>query len=129
MKKLLLVVPGILIIFFALIQSGCRHDKPLFIYAPCDTAHITFSGSIKPILSASCSISGCHSGSNPPNGINLENYSGVKSQLYLVNGMPELVGVITHTSGFSPMPKNSAMLDTCSIYKIKKWIAGGAPDN
>ena len=129
MKKLASLILMIPIIFFSFIQSGCRHDKPLLINIPCDTANITFSGSVMPILNTNCRLSACHVGSNPPNNVFLDSYTHVKAQLYLVNGTPELLGVITHTVGFTPMPKNSAMLDTCSIYKIKKWIADGAPNN
>jgi hypothetical protein len=129
MKKLPAGVFIIAIIFFATMQSACRHDKPIVINIPCDTAHITFSGSVMPILNNNCRLSGCHVGNNPPNNVSFDNYSAVKAQLYLVNGTPELLGVITHAVGFTPMPKNSTMLDTCSIYKIKRWIADGAPNN
>lgn len=129
MKKLRAIVFIVPIILLALVQEGCRHDKPLVINIPCDTAHITFSGSVMPILNTSCRLSGCHLGSNPPNNVSFDNYTAVKAQLYLVNGTPELIGVITHAIGFTPMPKNSTMLDTCSINKIIKWVADGAPNN
>jgi len=40
-----------------------------------------------------------------------------------------LFGAITHNPSRSPMPKDGAKLDTCSITKIKIWIDKGALNN
>jgi hypothetical protein len=40
-----------------------------------------------------------------------------------------LAGVITHSSGFSPMPKNAPQLSQCNIDAILQWIEPGAPNN
>jgi hypothetical protein len=42
----------------------------------CDTLNVTWSGKIKPIIDLKCR--GCHSGTNPPQGINLSTYTGVQ---------------------------------------------------
>jgi Planctomycete cytochrome C len=77
----------------------------------CDTANVTFSGSIKPILQTYC--------------INFSTYSGVKANA--TNG--KLLGSIRHDAGFSPMPQNGNKLSTCNIALIKAWIDAGAPNN
>lgn len=115
---------GIILLLFAGCMQGCYYDKQFLDPATsCDTAIVTYSGSVNGVLTAYCT--GCHSGANSPLGINLDNYTSVKTQA--VNG--NLLGTITHGSGFIPMPKNGNKLSDCNIAKIKKWITGGAPNN
>ncbi len=109
-----------------MLQSGCYYDKHDVLNpgsATCDTAIVTYSGSINPIITANCT--GCHSGTNAPLGIKLDIYTDVNTQA--LNG--KLLGTITHSAGFSPMPKNGTQLNDCNIAKIKKWVSSGAPNN
>lgn len=127
MKKIFsFITVIILIIFIACVQSGCRSDVQLQD-APCDTSHVTFSGSVMPILNTNCRS--CHLGNNAPHGVLFDNYSEVKAQLVLINSIPKLLGVIRHDAGFDPMPQGRPQLDNCSITKIKVWIDAGAPNN
>jgi uncharacterized membrane protein len=92
----------------------------------CDTANVTFSGSVKPILQSRC-IS-CHSNTaaaSAGGNIKLEDYADVK--IRTDNG--SLLSAIKHLSGYSQMPKESAKLDNCSIRKIEKWIELGTQNN
>lgn len=116
-----LIISPILFILFT--NAGCIYDKPEILPSACDTAIVTFSGVVKPILTTHCVA--CHSGPNAPLSINLDNYTGVKS----VASNGKLLGAITHSSGFSPMPQNAAKLIDCNILKIRKWITEGAPNN
>lgn len=116
---------AIVLLLFAFMQS-CYYDNKDILNpggTVCDTTIVTYSASINPIMTAYCT--GCHSGANAPLGIRLEIYTGVKAQV--TNG--KLLGSITHAPGFSPMPKNGSKLNDCNIAKIKKWIAGGSPNN
>lgn len=116
------IIPVILLIIALL--PGCRYDKDFgIISATCDTASVTYSGSVKPILTTYCIT--CHSGPNAPLGINLDAHTPVK----IVADNKKLMGAINHASGFSPMPKNSPKLNDCDIAKIRIWIAGGALNN
>jgi cytochrome c5 len=112
---------------FATLSSttGCYYDKEELLYpdAACDTANISYSRSIAPIISSSCNS--CHSGSSPSFNVRLDNHADLKAQV--TNG--KIPGVITHASGFSPMPKNAPKLSTCNITLITKWIEAGAPNN
>jgi hypothetical protein len=105
--------------------TGCYNDKEETLYpqSVCDTANITYSRSVVPVLSANCT--GCHGGNTPSAAIRLDNYAGVKAMAD--NG--KLAGAVTHSAGFSPMPKNNAKLSNCNIVKIKNWIAAGALNN
>jgi len=113
----------ILLIFIAFLQS-CYYDKAFIDEnSICDTAIVTYSSSVNPILTAYCT--GCHSGANAPLGIMLDNYTGVKAEVTA----NKLLAVITHAPGVSPMPKNGNKLNDCNIAKIRIWIAAGAPNN
>jgi hypothetical protein len=111
--------------FIVIAATGCYYDKEEILYPQsCDTATVTYSASVAPILSASC-VNGCHSGASPSGGISLITYADVKTQVN--NG--KLWGAVSHAAGYSPMPKNSSKLSSCSLAKIKKWIDAGAPNN
>lgn len=89
----------------------------------CNTETVTFSGNVQPLIQGNCLP--CHSASTLSGGINLEGYENIKN----VAQSGKLVGVISHSPGFSPMPKGRAKLATCDIESIKKWIADGTPQN
>ena len=117
------------ILLFLLSFSSCYYDSKEYLYpelsASCDTTNITYSGSVKPILDLCI---GCHSNSSASSsggGIQLQDYADVKSRA--LDG--KLLGSIKHTGGFSPMPKNSAQLESCKITIIEKWITAGEPNN
>ncbi|NOT92451.1 hypothetical protein [Ferruginibacter sp.] len=89
----------------------------------CDTAQFKYGANISVVINTFCT--GCHSGTAASGGIDLSNYTNVKIQA--TNG--RLVGAITHTAGYSPMPKDANKLNDCQITQIKKWVAAGALNN
>ncbi len=89
----------------------------------CDTTNVTFTATVQPILSANCYS--CHSTAVAQSGVVLDTYAGVQKQA----GNGNLIGVITHATGYPAMPQGGAKLSSCNISKIKKWIADGAPNN
>ncbi|MEO8766410.1 MAG: hypothetical protein ABI416_19075 [Ginsengibacter sp.] len=107
------------------ILGGCYYDKQAFLdtTSACDTTIVTYSVAVNPVITASCA--GCHSGANAPLGIKLDVFADLST--VALNG--RLLGALTHSPGFSPMPKNGAKLSDCNIDKISKWISLGAPDN
>ena len=119
MKKLLL--PGLLLMAL----SSCYNDKQEDLYPAggCNTDTVTYSRTIQPILNQNCALSGCHDAASAMSGVVLDNYNGAKAK------QDRLVGVINHETGYSPMPKGLPKLDDCTIAKITKWVAGGAPNN
>lgn len=103
------------------ISQGAKNNS--CVSATCDTANVTFSASVKPIISNKCQ--GCHSASSPGGGYDLSTYTGVKA--VVANG--RLWGSVNFTTGYSAMPKGGSKLSTCELAKIKKWIDAGAPNN
>ncbi len=114
----------IIFIILLITGAGCKYDNQILLPStPCDTTIVTFSGTVQPILITFC-IS-CHSGPNANNGIRVDDYTAVK--MLIPNG--KLLGTITHSPGFSPMPLGSNKLSECNIAKIRQWIARGAQNN
>lgn len=86
----------------------------------CETENISFNNHIMPILNSSCV--GCHNQHEVAGGIKLEEYEEVVK--YVENGL--LIGAITHSPGFVPMPHNAPKLSECHIQQIQTWIKGGS---
>jgi mono/diheme cytochrome c family protein len=105
--------------------SSCSYNKAELLYPPstCDTVSVTYSNTVAAILGANCT--GCHGGNTPAYGIDLSKYSVVKQNVD--NG--DLLGTITHSTGYPAMPRNNDKLNDCTINKIKAWILKGAPNN
>lgn len=88
----------------------------------CDPTQNTYVAIVRPLINTYCT--GCHSGSSPDGGINLNDYSGLKATG--TNG--KLIGSIKHLSGYSAMPKGSTM-SSCQISQIEGWVNGGMLNN
>lgn len=90
----------------------------------CDTANMSFNTDIKPILQSNCYA--CHSNATYTiSGTKLEEYSDLIHHVH--DG--DVLGSITHASGFPAMPQDGPKLSDCDINKIKAWIDRGALDN
>ncbi len=108
-------------------MSACYWDKESVLYPHgiCDTAAVTWRGTIQPIIQQQCAYVGCHAGSGASGGINLAGYTGVKA----VADDGSLVGSVAHEGNYSEMPRNGAKLPDCQIGQIRIWVAAGAPEN
>lgn len=105
------------------ISQGAQNNSCNPNAGGCDTSNMSFSQDIKAILNTYCV--NCHSGSAPQGNVNLSSYANVKT--YVNNG--KLLGSITWSAGYTPMPYGQPQLDSCYINKIKSWINNGAPNN
>lgn len=103
------------------IQQGAQNNS--CVPTMCDTANVTFSGTIQPTLNTFCN--GCHGGYSPDGNLDLTTYAGV---VPVVND-GRLAGSIQHQSGFSSMPPVGSGLSDCRINQVLDWIAQGAPNN
>ncbi len=89
----------------------------------CDTATITWSGAVLPIINTHCK--GCHNPAFLSAGLDLTSYANVRT--IGLNGKFE--GVVNHLPGYPAMPRGAAKLDDCKITQIQKWIDAGAQNN
>ncbi len=122
------IISLITIGFITLLLQSCYYDKADLVYpvssANCDTATVTYSASIAPLMNASCNS--CHGGSAAAGGgIVLDTYAGVKT--YAANG--KLLNSILQNGAASAMPKGSGKLPDCSINKVRAWINKGMLNN
>lgn len=89
----------------------------------CDTAHVTYAGTVAPLLQQQCS--GCHGGSQPAAGFAVGSYAQVRAKA--ANG--QLLGTLNHDPGYPPMPQGGAKLSDCDLAKLRQWVAAGALNN
>lgn len=108
--------PGVWPIVFADIEEAVLD---------CDAADISYSEFIKPLLTNTCAVSGCHDAGTRTAGLDLSTYASTKS--IADNG--KLVGVTSWADGFLQMPSNGDQLDPCTLEKIDAWVEAGAMNN
>jgi len=110
-----------------LFYSACYYDVEEELYGPqmpCDTSFaVSYTQHIVPIISQNCNI--CHASNVILGGIITEGYSNLSA----LASSGRLLGVITHSSGFSPMPQGGNKLRDCDITTIRRWIDAGFPNN
>ncbi len=122
MIRILLYICAVLLLAVSI--SACsKASEDMLAPQHCDTAGMKYSLDILPIISGNCYS--CHANGMMEGNVSLEGYANLKTQSD--NG--NLIGVITHASGYPPMPDNGGKLSDCEINKIKAWMRNGAPDN
>ena len=110
---------------FVLLLQACYYnvEEELYPSNTCNLEAVTFSSTISPILNRNC-VS-CHTGPTGNAGVDLSTHAGAAK--VAANG--KLIGVITHASGFPPMPQDASKLPECNINQIRQWVEAGAPNN
>lgn len=122
MNKKIYLLAGI---FLVMAFSSCYYDveDELYPSSSCDTANVTYSQSVEPVLKNYCYS--CHSTSMASGSVVLDNYQSVKQ----VAADGRLLGSINHESGYIAMPQDQNKLSNCDIRKIAIWINEGMQDN
>jgi len=118
----------------SLFTAGCYYDSKEelgLLNPPCDTAAVSFSTAIVPILDAECML--CHSTANADalgGGNNLYGYANVMN--FVEPNDPNasiLYQSVAWIPGTSAMPKGGSQLGSCELALIPNWITQGAQDN
>lgn len=89
----------------------------------CDTTNVSYSLQIVPILQDNCYT--CHKGPGASSGIDFSNYEAFKG--WAQSGY--VIGDLTASPGFTPMPYGLPSLSSCQINTILAWIHQGTPNN
>lgn len=121
MNKKLLILSVFFIAAMMVLSNGCYYDveEELYPNSGCDTATVTYAGTIKPMLSNNGCLS-CHAAPATNGGGNvLDNYAAIK----------QLVDAGVFVSGAARMPPGSPVLGDCNIDKIQAWVNAGALEN
>lgn len=104
------------------IQQGAKNNACTnTTTSTCVTTNMSFVNNVLPTFASNCN--GCHNATAPAGGINLTTYAGTKA------ASARLVGSISHTAGYIPMPSSTTKLAACDISKIAAWISQGTINN
>ena len=124
MMKSVFVIVAFLISSVVFLQS-CTYDKEMLLPPPnsADTVNVSLAASILPLLRANCFS--CHGNGTNLGNVSLDTYDDVKA--LAVSG--RLLGSISHSAGFAPMPEGADKLDDSSIDAVRIWIDEGARNN
>jgi len=122
--KSVFVIVAFLISLVVLLQS-CTYDKEMLLPPSnsADTVNVSFAASILPLFRANCFS--CHGNGSNLGNVSLDTYDDVKA--LAVSG--RLLGSISHSTGFVPMPFGADKLDDSSIDAVRIWIDEGASSN
>lgn len=114
-----------------LFLSSCYRDNEEEFYqniiANCDTAAVSYSAKVVPILSNKCYV--CHSAAAAPasgGGTVLEGHTALTAYLA---GTNKLLSAIKQDGSASSMPQGGTKLDACSISMIESWMNQGKLNN
>ena len=112
-------------LFGLVVLQRCKYDKEMLVpRSNCaDTLNISFAAKVRPLLQANCFS--CHGNGSSEGNISMETYDQVKT--LAISG--RLLGAISHSPGFAPMPEGAGKLSDCSIEAVRTWIEEGAGDN
>lgn len=121
--------------FFLFLLVSCISKKASDIKIDCHTPGIvSFHSDLLPIFNQSCSLSGCHSGTSPAGGLNLEPTQAYDQLMtpgsgYIDTINPKFSLLYAQMHSLSqPMPP-SGRLDSCTIQLVLTWIEQKAKDN
>jgi hypothetical protein len=128
-------LPVLSVIIIATCISSCYNDKYDKLYPPaaattCDTATITYSHDIAPIIASGCYSpgNGCHDAAGSSvSGYNYTTYDGLIVNIQDGALLPDIN--FTPTKGHNSMPKGGNQLAQCDINKITRWVNQGYPNN
>ena len=124
-KKTLVITAVIAAFIYSCTSKKGDTPNPANPGVTCDTANMSYTNNINPIIQQNCAIGGCHDNATQAGGYSYTTYAGLKQAI--TNG--RLLGAINHSNGFVAMPQNAAKLSDCNIAKITQWIAIGSPNN
>jgi len=133
----------LLLVFATFVLGSCTKVSSPVSPSPTDTT-VSFSSQVQPIFTQNCALSGCHSGPQPQDGLNLgagSSYSqivnvpcvDVPGYLIIKPFKPDSSFLYLKIMG-SPvagirMPYQRAPLDSDLIATIRNWINQGSPNN
>ncbi|WP_295674125.1 hypothetical protein [uncultured Mucilaginibacter sp.] len=113
------------------IASCTKTDTVLIDNTQVITTTVSLSKDIQPILTKSCAVSGCHSGSQAPNLTAAAAYTSLTTGGYVNTGTPKSSSVYLWLTGKKAvaMPAGSANNPSNINALMLAWITQGAKNN
>ncbi len=132
MSKIITGIGLIFIITLVITIAGCSKTTTVIIdNSPAITETVQFSKTIAPILTQSCTASGCHGGSVAPNLTAANAYNSLKTGNYINTATPASSLVYLWLTGkeSATMPLGGANNPSNINALILAWIKQGAKNN
>lgn len=123
--KLITYSVGILLFGFGLSLSSCQKE---------DSCNATWDTNVKPIIAASCSYSGCHSGDSTASSFlsarskDYTDYAGIKTSLDNGTFNQRVLVDKTMPSSFAPQGRPKTLTDA-ELEILQCWVDAGYPQN
>lgn len=102
--------------------SSCGKDTVTMF--DCTGLTPTYTVDIKPILKASCALSGCHDAFSPQAGYDFSSYNSSSSG----SQSGRFLGAIQQIRGFLAMPNGLPKLSDDKIKLLTCWVENGSPE-
>ena len=124
-RAILTILTSILFLVIACSKKNEADLRQTTTPIVCNTDSVSYSKDIVPILQNYCY--GCHGNGDTggSGGINLDGYNNLK--IRTDNG--DLVGGVTHASGYVAMPFDQPKMPDCEVSKIVAWVNQGTQNN
>jgi len=122
----------ILIMVYVLGIAGCtKNDTVVIDNTPAITRTVSFSKDIQPILTKSCAVSGCHSGSVAPNLSEATSFNALTNGNFINTSVPKTSDVYLWLTGKKAiaMPAGAANNPSNINALMLAWITQGAKNN
>jgi hypothetical protein len=132
MSKKIIGIGLLLAMGFVLIMTGCSKTTTVVLdNSAAVTGPVSFSKDIQPILTKSCAVTGCHSGTVAPNLSSGIAYNALKGGSYINTSSPATSEVYMWLTGKrsiampSGAPNNPSNINALML----AWIKQGAANN
>ncbi len=132
MSKKIIWLGLLMVVSIMMLFVGCTKTTTVPIdNTPAITTEVSFSKDIQPILTSSCAISGCHSGSVAPNLSSTVALNSLVNGSYISVATPKTSSVYLWLTGkkAATMPLGSANNPSNINAKMLAWITQGAKNN
>lgn len=135
-KKMMKHILALVLMLLGLALYSCQYDHlnaPVDKTKGCDTTHVSYLKSVKPILINNCYS--CHSTAvtSATNGFDLENFTSLKDYLTISYASDGIYGSkflhAVNQQGYLLYMPPTYKLSACELAIITKWIKEGAPNN
>ncbi|MBK9982457.1 MAG: hypothetical protein IPP15_08535 [Saprospiraceae bacterium] len=115
--------PVFLVLFLAVAMGWSSCGKDTITMFDCTGISPSYAVDIKPILNASCALSGCHDAYSPNAGYDFSSYNSASSG----SQSGRFLGAIQQKRGYLAMPNGLPKLSDNNIKLLTCWVQNGSP--
>lgn len=109
--------------FILSLSTSCASDSEADVIEQNRSKNITYSKTIKPIITQSCATTGCHNSITKASNLDLSTFEKVKFEFENTSSNGALARIESGN-----MPKGASKLSDATIETLKDWIAANYPN-